>query len=319
MCGHWTVPNFALDWVQPGPIARHVADLTLALRVLAAPGQEAFDPRIAPAPLGDPGSIAVRKLRIGTYDYDGQFAAAPALRRAVHEAAAALREQGAQIEDFRPPDVPEAVRIYYGLVNHDGLACLRRVLRKNKLDWSIKQLLLGVAMPNLLRPLLSGLFRLLGHHYHAQFYRFVRRRTLSFTAYWRLVEEQTAYRVRFLQALEEQRLDALLCPPTGLPALCHGCYYGTPAGSYSFLYNLLGMPAGVVAATRVRPGEESDRPPSKDPVVKVARAVEEGSAGLPVGVQVVARHWRDAVALAVMAALEEHFRKQPDYPARPPL
>jgi fatty acid amide hydrolase len=85
------------------------------------------------------------------------------------------------------------------------------------------------------------------------------------------------------------------------------------------LYNLLGMPAGVVAATRVRPGEESDRPASKDPVEQAALAVEQGSTGLPIGVQVVARHWREDVALAVMAALEGHFRKQPDYPSCPPI
>ena len=80
------------------------------------------------------------------------------------------------------------------------------------------------------------------------------------------------------------------------------------------LYNLLGMPAGVVAATRVRPGEESDRPFSRDIVERTARAAESDSAGLPVGVQVVARHWREDVLLAVMAALETHFEKVPDYP-----
>jgi len=31
-------------------------------------------------------------------------------------------------------------------------------------------------------------------------------------------------------------------------------------------------------------------------------------------VQVIARHWREDIALAVMAALEAHFRQQPDYP-----
>jgi fatty acid amide hydrolase len=44
-----------------------------------------------------------------------------------------------------------------------------------------------------------------------------------------------------------------------------------------------------------------------------------GSTGLPVGVQVVARHWREDVALAVMAALEEHLRRQADYPLRPAM
>lgn len=89
--------------------------------------------------------------------------------------------------------------------------------------------------------------------------------------------------------------------------------------SYTTVYNLVGMPAGVVAATRVRPDEESDRAASRDLVEHAARRVEAGSTGLPAGVQVVARHWREDVALAVMVALEEHFRRQPDYPATPPI
>jgi Asp-tRNA(Asn)/Glu-tRNA(Gln) amidotransferase A subunit family amidase len=41
--------------------------------------------------------------------------------------------------------------------------------------------------------------------------------------------------------------------------------------------------------------------------------------GLPVGVQVAARHWHEDIVLAVMAAIEEHFQSQPDYPAHPPV
>ncbi len=85
------------------------------------------------------------------------------------------------------------------------------------------------------------------------------------------------------------------------------------------MYNVIGAPAGVVAATRVRPGEESDRAVGKDIADITAQQVEQGSAGLPVGVQVVARHWREDIALAVMAALEAHFRSTPDYPESPDL
>ena len=87
---------------------------------------------------------------------------------------------------------------------------------------------------------------------------------------------------------------------------------------YTVLYNLLGMPAGVVAATRVRPGEESGRDAGRDSVLRCMANIESGSAGLPVGVQVVARHWREDIALAVMQALEDHFSAQPDYPSHPP-
>ena len=43
------------------------------------------------------------------------------------------------------------------------------------------------------------------------------------------------------------------------------------------------------------------------------RAIELGE----VGVQVAARPWREDVALAVMAALESHFRSRPDFPHTP--
>jgi fatty acid amide hydrolase len=63
------------------------------------------------------------------------------------------------------------------------------------------------------------------------------------------------------------------------------------------------------------PGMEGVR----DQAGPLARRVETSSAGLPVGVQVAARHWREDIVLAIMAALEEHFRAQPDYPAHPPI
>lgn len=52
-------------------------------------------------------------------------------------------------------------------------------------------------------------------------------------------------------------------------------------------------------------------------VEKAALKVEEGSTGLHVGVQVVARPWREHVALAAMRAIEDTARKHGDYPRGP--
>jgi hypothetical protein len=41
--------------------------------------------------------------------------------------------------------------------------------------------------------------------------------------------------------------------------------------------------------TRVQPEEESDRADSRDPADRLAQRVEQGSAGLPVAVQVIGR------------------------------
>ena len=64
---------------QPGPLARRVEDLALAMRVLAAPGQEALDASIPPVPWRDPAAVSVADLRIGYYTDDGFIRPAPAL------------------------------------------------------------------------------------------------------------------------------------------------------------------------------------------------------------------------------------------------
>ncbi|HRE26458.1 MAG TPA: amidase family protein, partial [Anaerolineales bacterium] len=126
---------------------------------------------------------------------------------------------------------------------------------------------------------------------------------------------QGAYRARFVEQLDQGRFDAIVCPPAALPALRHGDTAALPDyDSYARVFNVIGFPAGVVAAGRVRPDEESDRAPTRDGVLLRAGTVEQGSAGLPVGVQVAARPWREDVVLAVMAVLEAHFKQQPDYP-----
>jgi Asp-tRNA(Asn)/Glu-tRNA(Gln) amidotransferase A subunit family amidase len=55
----------------------------------------------------------------------------------------------------------------------------------------------------------------------------------------------------------------------------------------------------------VRAGEELAKRSRVDAMERAATRTEQGSAGLPVGVQVVARPWREHVALAAMRAIEE--------------
>ncbi len=139
----------------------------------------------------------------------------------------------------------------------------------------------------------------------------------SATDYWKLVVDADRYRQQFADEMRAERLDALICPPYALPALTHGTSYDVSmGGAYALLFNVLGYPAGVVAMTEVRPGEESDRPQSRDRSEKVASNVERRSAGLPVGVQVAARPWREDVVLAIMTELERAARSRPDFPCR---
>jgi len=90
----------------------------------------------------------------------------------------------------------------------------------------------------------------------------------------------TMYRSSMLKFLKNY--DLILCPVNALPAIEHGKSFQpdiVPAFSYTIAHNLTGWPGAVV-----RCGTSTE--------------------GLPIGVQAVARPWREDVALAVAKHLE---------------
>ncbi len=279
---------------QPGPMARRVEDLILAMRVLAAPGQERFDAAVPPVPWREPSDVNVASLRIGTYDDDGCFPSSPAVKRAVAESAAALRALGAEVVSFAPPDVGPAIETFLAILAADGARGAKRRLGTSARDRRVSGLLQLAAIPNVLRPALVGLAAALGQRRLSR--QIAAIRPSSTDGFWTLVVAQDAYRRRFTGELDRLGIDVLVAPVHALPALTHGStYYLATAASYSMLYNLLGMPAGAVPATRVREDEARPRAAGRDVVDRAAAQVERGSAGLPIGVQVVARHWPRAL------------------------
>ena len=298
---------------QVGVLARQVSDVALGLEIINGGRNPDVEP---PMPLGDPGTVDVSRLRVAYYTDDGTFKVAPAVRRAVLEAADTLKNCGAQVTAWSPPDVQHAVDLFFGIMSADGGRGLIQTLGKNKRDPRIKTLLFMGQRSRPTLALLGWLFRLLGQEGLAGSIRnFGHKDTLH---YWQLVEAQMEYQRRFLEALNHDEggpFDLILCPACSLPAFTHGSASNLIlAGGYTALYNVLGYPTGIVPVTRVRSDEEVGRTPSRDIVEQTARKVELGSAGLPVGVQVVARPWREHVVLAAMRTIEEVVSARSDYP-----
>jgi amidase len=87
-------------------------------------------------------------------------------------------------------------------------------------------------------------------------------------------------------------VDLLICPPASATAPKHGGTRGMDF-SYSYLFNLLGWPAAVV-----RVGKTAD--------------------GLPIGVQVAGRPWKDHEVLAAALHIEKMLGGwKPDFPEQP--
>jgi len=328
MVGHVPLlPGQEAILAQPGPMARSVADLNLAMKVLVAPGQEAFDPSIPPVPWREPSNVKLENLRIAFFTDNGIITPSPAVRRAVREAALSLLKRGAIVEEWTLPDLLKALQLYLQLYGADGGVTSKRQLGNSKRHPQINQMLQTASLPKPLFKMSAAIYDWFGQRLMAQLLSYMGE--VSVSEYWRGIDERSRYRAAFMAALDAEQFDAILCPPCALAALTHGSgYFLLNDATYTIPYNLLGMPAGVVSATRVRPGEESDseallqsadRAPSRQLSEQTASKVEQGSVGLPVGVQVAARHWREDIVLAVMAAIEEDFQSQPNYPVHPPV
>jgi len=298
---------------QPGPMARTVDDLVLAMSILAGPYDEPLLDRVPPVPWAGPEGIDVSSLRIGVFDDNGFFRPSPAVRRAVREAAGHLADLGASVVEFPAPDARAALGLFLDIVTADGGRATKRALGPDAANHLLKPIQQGAAMPRPMRMLLSSVLSGLGQDTASLIVS--HGGTCPSPRYLDLVSACDAYRLGLLGEMAGAGVDVLLCPPFGTAAPLHGTtteLFG--AASYAALFNLTGFPAGVVAATRVRPGEESDRAASRDKAERVALACEKDSAGLPVGVQVAAAPWREDQVLAVMAALEGKFRQGDDYP-----
>ncbi|MHA2247355.1 MAG: amidase [Candidatus Hodarchaeales archaeon] len=301
---------------QPGPIARSVADLKLMMEVLTNQPMKRTPDLVPPVPWPDPEKISIKKLKVAIYTDNGVFSVSPAIRRAVEESAAALREKGALIKQFAFPEEEISWKLYLELNSAGGTESLPRQLAGSDPNDILKEFVKGFTMPRLIRRIFVSLMNMRGQKHLASTVRLLK--TRSSEEYWQLVERVNSYRERFFKVLEKDNIDIILCPASAIVAPLHDStrYLLPPPMSYSILYNLLGMPAGVVSVTRVKDGEEVDiaRKMSKDRAVRTAWEVEKDSVGLPVGVQVVGWHWREDVVLKVMEVLEEHFKAKETYP-----
>lgn len=289
---------------QPGPMARTVADLHLLMAVLvrASSGAPDTTPDAGPYPEVLPD---IRGLRVAVQIDEGPCHVSPAIRRAIQEATEDLVAGGATLVPFDPPPIAEAARLFLAVMAADGGAWLRAGLRDEPVDPRVAGLLQAGSIPNAARPIIASAMSLMGQRNLAFTVRAAKRARGA--AFEGVKADLATYRAKYLAAMDAAGVDIVLSPPFAVPALRHGgsrLLHVANAGACSVLYNVVGLPAGAVPVTTVRPDEETDRPASRDPVERAALETERGSAGLPVGVQVAARAWREDLVLAGMAAIE---------------
>jgi len=256
--------NAALRYLASGPLARRAADLMPLLRTLAGP--DGVDPATMDVELGDPGSVDIAGLEVLVVRGNGHRRVHRDLLAAQQRAAEHLAGLGARVRDHTVDDLRLSFDIWSQMLSAASETPFRTLLGN------------GTDAP-LGRHFLGAPFGLSPHTLPALMLAATEKMPM-------FVPSDTGPMVaigRRLKAELAERLGdgaVMLYPPYTRPAPRHGMPMLTPFDfTYTGIFNALEMPATAVP-------------------------MGFSKAGLPVGVQVVAAHFRDHIAIAVAMALE---------------
>jgi fatty acid amide hydrolase len=258
-------------------------------------------------------------------ELSGVIPAVPAIARAIDTTAAALTAAGHTVVEVTPPEKADpftGLCLASQLLNSDG--CVTFNSHRFSFEPSDPGAAQLTAIANLSRPL-----RFLYYLYVRYIKGDEKWATLirhfapkSGAELWKLTAKREAFRSTWFSwwNAEPQQYDFILCPGNATPALPHGAMRDAVSScGYTFLWNLLDYPAGILPVSHVDPKLDALATPGARGY-KVAlkelgcyNAMARGAwkyydaekmAGLPTAVQVVGRRWEEEKVLGYMAQVE---------------
>jgi len=246
-----------------GPMARTVGDVERLFEVMAGP--DPGDPYSAPVPLRRWRDDEIRRLGVGYFEDDGSSPVTPETAAAVRKAADALREQGFEVEPWRPENLDRIWQYWWNLFGRAGQMAFSPMLDGQ--DGRISPLL---------------------REFRA---RVAEDGPLSASELLNTLLGRDVLRNAFLAKME--KFPILLCPVCAVPAFPHGEREWTVAGrkieylkamAYSQWFNLLGNPAMAIPVGKSPEGlpigvQVVGRPWEEEAVLAVTAKIEDACGG----------------------------------------
>ena len=276
-CSRWGIVAFASSLDQAGPVARTVEDSAVLLRSMAG-----FDPKdstSADQPLPDFAEACrrgVRGLKIGVPREYRSDDMPPEIEALWQQGLAWLREQGAETVDVSLPHTKYGLATYYivapaeassNLARYDGVRFGLRVGGEDLTDLYERTRAEGFG-PEVRRRIMIGTYVLSAGYYDAYYLRAQKVRALILRDFTEVFRE----------------VDALLTPTAPSAAFAQGENMDDPVKMY--LNDVFTVPASMAGI----------------PGISVPAGLD--GAGLPLGLQVLARPFDEETAFAVAGALE---------------
>ncbi len=241
-----------------GPMARTMADVEVMFRTLS--GQDDADPASPPVTLRVVNELELRQNRIGFFEDDGLTLVTAETRAAVRKAAAALRDAGFCVEQFRPRTLEQLRKLWWTFFVQCGAMFYEPEVRDR-------------------RDQLSPIFR--------EFLEIAEMSgPLTATELLNAWAEMNLLRAKTLEEMRE--FPVLLCPVASVPAWKHGERNWSIDGQtieyldavkYTQWFNTLGAPAAVVPVGRSPEGlpigvQIAGRPFEDETVLGIAAVVD---------------------------------------------
>jgi amidase len=262
-------------FLTPGPLARSVEDLQLALTIIAGPDEREWE--VPPVPLAPSPARDLRELHFVWSDDFGVPVSAE-IRTALADLAAELARSGCRVERRDPPefDFAQALQVY-GELKQAALTVRSSPLHLPRFVWRA----LSEQIPNS-NPTSRGLMRGAG---------------TNLRGYADALSQRDVFIAKMEHFLADW--DAWLCPVAALPAYPH-LQARNPIEQLRATVEVDGQKIPYLLATSVYTGLFNL---TGNPVVvlPLARTKE----GLPIGVQVVGKRWNDMALLAVAEQLTQ--------------
>ncbi|MDQ2832361.1 MAG: Asp-tRNA(Asn)/Glu-tRNA(Gln) amidotransferase subunit GatA [Acidobacteriota bacterium] len=269
---------FASSLDRVGPFTKNVKDAATVLQVIA--GKDALDATCSEQPMEDyvAGlSKPVEGLRVGVPEEYFGPGLHPEIRAAIERVLAGLKQAGCVVKPVSLPHTKYAIPTYYviataeassNLSRFDGVRFGLRAEEAHTLSAMFRKTRDAGFGPEVKRRILLGTYALSAGYYDA---------------YYRKAQQVRTLLTRdFLSAFAE--VDVLVTPVTPTPAFKLGEKTDDPVKMYlEDIYSVAASLAGVCGIS-VPCGETGD--------------------GLPIGVQVMGRHFEEATMLRVAQAVE---------------
>ena len=134
----------------------------------------------------------------------GDWPPAPPIRRALQEAADALRTQGITVEEWTgAPNTQEGVNLFFKIVGADGFSWIQQILAGEKPVPLMKPNVQLTSMPNAVMQLAAGVLGATGQRHLSNMARNVSRQSAE--GLMNILGDRLAYEARFIAALDAGR------------------------------------------------------------------------------------------------------------------